>query len=331
MNESHERKLSQLCRVCGHLLEQRNYEVKKHERNIEIVYQISTKNDSSIHPKYFCLKCYSSLSNSLKRNTTVIKDIYKWTEHVEGDCKTCDRFNELKKGIIGRKSIKSKTGSKRGRPKSNAKIWTQEIINAISLTTPNDLLSENLNMSDFQKEINPCLELCICNICNNILRRPMLLSRCEHTFCFNCIISHLKGKNEEQTSCPICKEQIYLDTLSPCSYVLKLLDVLVLQCYQCNAQFNAINDYKSFNNHIHQFHNNSNSYNNLSNSANSSSSLNLSAIFDLSPSKEIPREVEEATLHVIRNKMAQSNLPNKSIVFKSGGPRVSSFILLVNE
>ena len=42
---------------------------------------------------------------------------------------------------------------------------------------------------------------------------------------------------------------------------------------------------------------------------------------------DIPREVEDAVLHVICQKMLKSTLPNNSISFKSGGPRVSNLHL----
>ena len=45
--------------------------------------------------------------------------------------------------------------------------------------------------------------------------------------------------------------------------------------------------------------------------------------FNITDSSDIPQECEEAALHVIKIKIAKSNLPNISIEFKTGGSRVS--------
>ena len=41
----------------------------------------------------------------------------------------------------------------------------------------------------------------------------------------------------------------------------------------------------------------------------------------MTPTKDISREIKDATLHVVKQKMAKSN--SKTVEFKSGGPRVS--------
>ena len=41
----------------------------------------------------------------------------------------------------------------------------------------------------------------------------------------------------------------------------------------------------------------------------------------MTPTKDISREIKDATLHVVNQKMAKSN--SKTVEFKSGGPRVS--------
>ena len=49
----------------------------------------------------------------------------------------------------------------------------------------------------------------------------------------------------------------------------------------------------------------------------------LTEIFKLTDDSEIPRDIEDATLHVIKKKIAKSN--NNSIEFKSGGKVFSLF------
>ena len=51
-----------------------------------------------------------------------------------------------------------------------------------------------------------------------------------------------------------------------------------------------------------------------------SASYTISDIFELSESSEMPRIVEDATVHVMKCKMAKSK--SKTVQFPSGGPRV---------
>ena len=53
------------------------------------------------------------------------------------------------------------------------------------------------------------------------------------------------------------------------------------------------------------------------------SETTLRDIYSITNNDEIPRDIEDAALHVIRHKIKNSNHPNKTIEFKSGGPRVS--------
>ena len=53
----------------------------------------------------------------------------------------------------------------------------------------------------------------------------------------------------------------------------------------------------------------------------------ISNIFNLTVDNDIPRIVEDATLHVLRQKMAKDG--GKVIEFKSGGPRVSNIFKIL--
>jgi len=48
----------------------------------------------------------------------------------------------------------------------------------------------------------------------------------------------------------------------------------------------------------------------------------LDDVFQLDLTEDIPRVYEEAAVHIIKSIMERSNLPNKSISFKTGGSRV---------
>ena len=53
----------------------------------------------------------------------------------------------------------------------------------------------------------------------------------------------------------------------------------------------------------------------------SSSSITLQQVLALTPTKNISRDIEDAALHVVKQKMAKAK--SNTVEFKSGGPRVS--------
>ena len=54
---------------------------------------------------------------------------------------------------------------------------------------------------------------------------------------------------------------------------------------------------------------------------------NISNIFNLTVDNDIPRKVKDATLHVLRQKMAKDG--GKVIEFKNGGPRESNIFKIL--
>jgi len=57
--------------------------------------------------------------------------------------------------------------------------------------------------SDVMEKINKELE---CPICWGRLSQPKLLPCCQHTFCLDCISSHVKGSAGGRVSCPVCRK-----------------------------------------------------------------------------------------------------------------------------
>ena len=53
------------------------------------------------------------------------------------------------------------------------------------------------------------LSICIRNICNNMLRRSVLLNLCEHAFCFICIAKELREQDKKPAKCFKCSSQRY--------------------------------------------------------------------------------------------------------------------------
>ena len=56
---------------------------------------------------------------------------------------------------------------------------------------------------------NPYLSICMCNMCNNMLRRSVVLNPCEHAFCFICIAKELRGQDKNSAKCFKCSSQRY--------------------------------------------------------------------------------------------------------------------------
>ena len=93
----------------------------------------------------------------------------------------------------------------------------------------------------------------------------------------------------------------------------------MLSCKTCNTKYSAITEYN-----IYLIHEKECSLS----TAEQSQSMSVADIFYLTEECKIPRLVEDAVLHVIRTKMSMSSLPNKSIEFKTEGPRVSAIFWL---
>ena len=45
------------------------------------------------------------------------------------------------------------------------------------------------------------LSICIRNICNNMLRKSVVLNQCEPAFCFICIAKGLRGQDKKSAKC----------------------------------------------------------------------------------------------------------------------------------
>ena len=93
----------------------------------------------------------------------------------------------------------------------------------------------------------------------------------------------------------------------------------MLSCKTCNTKYSPITEYN-----ICLIHKKECSLS----TAEQSQSMSVVDIFDLTEECKIPRLVEDTALHVIRTKMSMSSLSNKSIEFKTDGPRVSAILWL---
>ena len=135
--EKHINNLTKLCRICGNLLQKDKFEVLRYKDLVHSVFFVDiTKEDSeNIHPKYICLRCYSSMRQVKARGTTNSLKIKNWVPHKDSsNCEVCQSTPMLQKG--GRKKKKTKSG----RPTRST--WNRAIINKINDDTPPDIISK---------------------------------------------------------------------------------------------------------------------------------------------------------------------------------------------
>ena len=91
-----------------------------------------------------------------------------------------------------------------------------------------------------------------------------------------------------------------------------MINILMLSCKTCNTEYSPITEYKFYLIHEKEC--------SLS-TAEQPQSMSVTDIFDLTGECKIPQLVEDAAPHLIRTKMLRSSLTNKSIEFKTEGPR----------
>ena len=221
------------------------------EKILKCFYIDVNKDNEHIHPKLFCHKCYSHLENISKRDTTAGRTFITWTKHDNINCFSCQAPSRLKKGgrprkrkHIGTPSIKS--------------TWTREDSSQLSkqiTSNPSELPPIPL----LDPEINPCLDLCICKICNELLRTPVLNVNCQHVncqhvFCLRCLLARVEEQELNRIKCPLCIVDI-VETLKPTSFVAattieQILKKLRISCRKGCGKFFAIIDYPKVNEHV---------------------------------------------------------------------------------
>ena len=116
----------------------------------------------------------------------------------------------------------------------------------------------------------------------------------------------LSGKNEEESQCPACKINILKVDISLSSGLQTLLPLLNIQCKRCNKKFLISTHYNHYTKRLQ----------NCSLDISSPSSLLVTDTFNISEN-DIPRSIEDATLHVLKKKM-KLNPANSLIEFKTG-------------
>ena len=113
--------------------------------------------------------------------------------------------NYFKKRIIVIQKLKSQKISLCRTEASSTSIWTKSALENLKEITQLDLLPKQLILKDFDPETNPHLHLCVCGICENLLRKPLIMKSCQHAFCFLCLSIFSESNPGNSTFCPILK------------------------------------------------------------------------------------------------------------------------------
>lgn len=245
--------------------------------------------------------------NTEKRSGIHSKVPQHWLPH-EDPCSTCILREAKSKG--GRPS---KTKGKTGRPKtiqsSSVTTWSTELLNTAFLRSPSDYTSPSLADLHITMQENAHIENYICNLCFDLLKRPIVVSKCEHVFCGLCLINYLRENSNPV--CPTCKVLIppMEESIRPGIMLNRLLQSVYVKC-NCGIQISL----KYGQEHQCSKH----------------KVLTTGDILNLSPSKPVPRDVEECVTHIVGIKMKQSSLPNKTIQLPTGSSRVKYKQLLLS-
>ena len=192
------KKKTELCRICCNIIGNKNYDVKKYTDSIENYFYININIDNNaLHPEDMCQRCYLLMHSSMKRKTTIkLTPFDEWDPHT--NCHICNKVKLLQKRIIGAKKLKTQKGPL-GKPITSTINWSKAALESLKEITLPDLLSKKLTLKDFAPDINPHLHLCVCVICENLLKKPLIFKSCQHVFCFLCLSSFLNSKPEDST------------------------------------------------------------------------------------------------------------------------------------
>ena len=135
----------------------------------------------------------------MKRKTTIKLTPFTGCDLLHNtNCQICNKVKLLQKGIIGTQKLKSQKICL-GRTNTNTNIWTQSALETSKEITQPDFLPKKLTLTlkDFEPGINPHLHLCVCSICEILLRKPLMMNSYQHVFYFICLHSFLKSKAED--------------------------------------------------------------------------------------------------------------------------------------
>ena len=280
--------LEKLCRVCGDLLSKKMFNAINMKDDLkDYIFIDISKDEDHIHPKKVCLRCWSKVKNIKQRGSTTKHSNFEFLPHAQLNCTICERTKQKSKG--GRKKI--------SKPKNHhvvKALWTRDDISSLIASViqfkdfPDDFRIPQLENLD----MNPQIESCYCHICQKIMSKPVM-AQCQHSTCLNCMVKHLEGFKKDSTKCPAedCNEVV--QDLKPSQMTYAMIMLLRIPCMKnCGRYFNSMQLNER---HGHQAH---------------------------CIGKENNLVNENNVYKYLRKEMEKSNLPNKAVKLKTGGPKV---------
>ena len=231
--DHHQDCLAKLCRVCGSLTSNQRvtYDCASGDNPARLLAYMKvdiSNDDSFIHPKHFCHKCYSALKRA-EQDSNITVEIVEWEKHMTNQCDTCDRYTKKSKGGRPPKP-------KRGRQKSSrvtAGVTAGQLIHHLSSMTglPKFACGKPLSCDRFCEPPPPIkLEDFLCKACGRIADQPVE-SVCGNLCCKRCLCEKLQASSSTPT-CPCCSMQItkITDLRKAPDVVTNILPRLVLCC-----------------------------------------------------------------------------------------------------
>ena len=167
---------------------------------------------------------------------------------------------------------------------------------------PIDTIPTAIKIWDLKPEHNPRLNFCVCQLYKDIVRRPVLITDCEHQFCLNCILPVIKGKNKDESNCPICQCPLTHENTKTSTKLQSMTEHLQISCTRfCDMLFNM----KEIQNL--KYHEECCRDKDCSMTSNES-------FTSTTPDDEIPRNMQDAALHTVsQNKNSTIYISNNKI------------------
>ena len=115
--------------------------------------------------------------------------------------------------------------------------WSRPILNKLIADTPDQIITERLNTTQFDPEKKTQLFLCTCSICKFIIyiQRPVIVTSCVTMWTQFLLtvgmVHYLEGgRDESKTRCPSYNMDVKIDTEKPSSTIASILANLKLDC-----------------------------------------------------------------------------------------------------
>lgn len=113
----------------------------------------------------------------VKEKTTTSMKIKTWKPH---NIDNCDRYTIGFKNTGRYQATKTKQKNRQAWIKNP--VWRKTMPQEIGSKSPSDLITLEYDIEDFKQKLP--IDIVTCDLCRNVLRRPLTVITCKHTFCY---------------------------------------------------------------------------------------------------------------------------------------------------